>query len=105
TLQNTDPANSYTVRIGGSLRSDDGRVVVTIDNAYAASPITLAPGASRSLNARETGLYDEGSVIVTGADRDVIARTGRLPEARYRACLQALDFTTLEPLSAPDPSG
>ncbi len=105
TLRNTDATKSYRIRLGGSVASDDGGVTISLDNNFPAMAITLAPGATRTLNARQTGLFDPNAVQVTGADRDEIARTRKLPEGSYRACLQALDFNTLDPLSAGAPAG
>lgn len=105
TLVNTDPSNTYLVRLGGFIESDDGGVKIEIKNTFPATPITLPPGATKTINARGTGLLDPNAVTVTGADRDQIARTRRLPEGSYRACLQALDNNTLAPLSIGAPTG
>ena len=105
TLRNTDPTATYLVRLGGFIESDDGGVRIEIKNSFPATPITLPPGATKTINARGTGLLDPNAVTVTGADRDEIARTRRLPEGNYRACLQALDNNTLAPLSIGAPTG
>jgi hypothetical protein len=105
-LRNTSTTETFNVRIGGYAESTDGGGVrIEIRNDYPTAAITLAPGATVQLNARQTNLFEQDAVRVTGADRDEIARTRRLPEGSYRICLQVLDFTTLTPLSAGEPSG
>lgn len=106
TLQNTDASSGYTVRIGGFVENLDGSVRVEIDDDYVGLvTIDLAPGQTRVLSLRQTGLLNPNAVDIEGADADQISRTKRLPEGQYRICFQALDAETRNPLSLGEPSG
>lgn len=105
TLINNDRTRSYTVRLSGKGENLDGSVKLVTKNDFPASPIVVPAGATRAFNGNDLRLFDPDLVTITGGDRNVIARTGMLPEGSYRLCVQALDHTTLAPLSAGDPQG
>lgn len=104
TLRNTS-TQTQQVRIGGSAKSDDGRVVITIKNNFPVTPITVPAGGTVTLSGRETNLFNDDAVTISGADRSTVARTRRLPDGNYTICLQALDASTLAELSRGEPQG
>jgi TANFOR domain-containing protein len=104
-IQNNSQTETHTIRLSGRAENLDGSVVLTSKDDFPVTPITLAPGTMRTLNGNDLKLFDQNGVTVTGADRNVIARTGMLPEGEYRICVRALDFATLAPLSDGEPIG
>ncbi len=105
TLINNDRSRSYNVRLSGKGENLDGSVKLVTKDNIAVPPIVVPAGATKALNGNDLKLFDPNLVTITGADKNTIARTGMLPEGSYRLCVQALDHTTLAPLSASDPQG
>lgn len=105
TLINNDRSRSYNVRLSGKGENLEGSVKLVTKNDFPVPPIAVPAGATRALNGNDLKLFDPNLVTITGTDKNTIARTGMLPEGSYRLCVQALDHTTLAPLSASDPQG
>ncbi|HPF90473.1 MAG TPA: hypothetical protein PLL57_07435, partial [Flavobacteriales bacterium] len=98
-------AVSHDIYFAGSLSNDDGSIMVSIDGAqpWNAPPLFIPVGFS-SFNGSDLEPFVSsggGQVQYQGITEDDI-RLGLLPEGEYRLCLQAFDYQTNTPLSAPD---
>lgn len=98
-------SQSYDVRLSGFAENLDGSVRIVTKDEFARNRITVGPNATVNLNLRSLQLFTADAVQFFGTDRTNVARTKRLPEGSYRMCVRALEYTSLVPLSAAEPSG
>ncbi len=105
TLTNTS-ASAVQVQLTGSITGDNGMGAWVKPGYRSPQPIALAPGQVINLNGNDIDfLFDFNQIEYQGISRaDFIRGTG-LPEGTYQLCIQALDYTTHEPLSPEEPIG
>ena len=98
-------AVSHDIYFAGSIATLDGSISVLVEGgqAWNAPPLFIPIGFS-AFNGNDLEPFvvnGGGQVQYTGITEEDI-RLGLLPEGEYRLCLQAFDYHTNEPLSAPD---
>lgn len=103
-LRNTT-GQSFEVRLSGFAENLNGSVRIVTKDSYPRNRITVGPNAVVTLNMRDLQLFTGDAVDVIGTEKNTIARTKELPEGSYRMCVRALEYTSLDPLSAQQPSG
>lgn len=105
TIVNTSNEN-LTVFLAGSVSNltVDKSVRIPANEAPQVPPLVLQPGI-RILTGNElTTLINPNSLDYNGLTQAEVLN-GNLPEGLYQICLQAIDYTTLEPRSAQEPVG
>jgi hypothetical protein len=103
-LQNIS-GQTQEVRLAGFAESLDGGTRIETKLDFPTPCYTIPPGGTRTLNLSDFRLFDPEAISVRGGDKDIIARTRRLPEGAYRMCAIAVDCKTLDTLSPPIPAG
>ncbi len=104
-VRNTDANNRYEFRLGGSIQSEDGSIRIRSKDNVDMRMFEIEAGSVKTLSGLDWNLFNQNQVEGTGVDRDLVARTGRLPEGHYTLCAWALDYNTRAQLSAPPPEG
>jgi TANFOR domain-containing protein len=104
-VRNTDAGNRYEFRLSGSIENADKSIRVRSKDNVDMRMFEIEAGAVKTLSGLDWNLFNQNQVEGSGVDRDMVARTGRLPEGEYTLCAQALDYTSRNPLSAPPPAG
>jgi hypothetical protein len=98
-----------SIKVGGSITSDNGLAAFTSPDYQPASPIILGPFETKVMLANQENqeYLDQANVDVEGDDAVInqIYQTGILPEGNYEICLRAYDFISGIPLSPDAPSG
>ena len=105
TIVNTSNEN-LTVFLAGSVSNltVDKSVRIPSNELPQVPPLVLQPGA-RILSGNELStLINPNSLDYNGLTQQEVLN-GNLPEGLYQICLQAIDYNTLEPRSAQEPSG
>lgn len=98
--------NQLNVRFQAMLTGDNGVEIRTNANHKPSKPLTLQPAQSYSFSGPQLKEYFNGDgVEFIGINRDVLMRTGQLPEGNYRLCARLLDYNTGAPLSPDFPGG
>lgn len=96
---------SHDVRLSGFAENLNGSVRIVTKDEFPRNRITVGPNATVNLNLRSLQLFTADAVRFFGTDQTNVARTKQLPEGSYRMCVRALEYTSLVPLSASEPSG
>lgn len=99
-------SDPQTVFLAGSISNltVDKSVRIPADQVPQVPPLVIEPGV-RILNGAELQTFvNPASLQFSGLTQQEVLN-GNLPEGLYQICLQAIDFNTLEPRSAPEPSG
>lgn len=105
TLINTS-RQSYQVQLVGSITGDNDVSIRTKGGYRSASPIQVPAGATvRVSQADIMVLFNDAALDFTGTSANEILRKNTLPEGMYQICVQALDYASLQPLSAGEPLG
>ena len=97
---------TYSVFLAGSIENltIDKGVSIPSNQVPQVPPLIIPPGV-RIINGSELQVYlNPSSVQFQGLTQQEVIN-GNLPEGLYQICLQAIDYTTLEPRSAQEPSG
>ncbi|MEZ5173320.1 MAG: hypothetical protein R2850_07385 [Bacteroidia bacterium] len=102
-----NPTNeAFTVFLAGSISNltVDKNVRIPSDQVPQVPPLIIQPGV-RIMNGAELQTFvNPASLQFNGLTQQEVLN-GNLPEGLYQICLQAIDFNTLEPRSAQEPSG
>ena len=98
---------TLSVRLGGVVEGlDNGIRIATKPGHRPNSPILLPPGGAVSLTGQQIEqLFSIGALDITGISVNELLSGSGLPEGRYRICIQAFEFDSETPLSAPAPDG
>ncbi len=105
TLINTT-RQSYQVQLVGSITGDNGVSIRTKVGYKSATPVLVNPSATVRVSSNDIlQLFDEGALDFTGISSNDIVSKNTLPEGMYQICVQALDYQSLQPLSAEEPQG
>lgn len=97
---------TFNVFLAGSIQNltVDKGVRIPNNEVPQVPPLVISPGV-RIINGSELQLYiNPASLEYQGLSQQEVIN-GNLPEGLYQICLQAVDFNTLEPRSAKEPSG
>jgi len=97
---------TFNVFLAGSIQNltVDKGVRIPANEVPQVPPLVISPGV-RIINGSELQLYiNPASLEYQGLSQQEVIN-GNLPEGLYQICLQAIDFSTLEPRSAQEPSG
>lgn len=105
TLQNTKPV-AKQIRLTGAFSGENG-IAVTIPPGFKpAQPVMLGPNQTLMLSGVQLKEYINPDVLsFAGISKAEVLQGNGLPEGNYTLCLQALDYASGAPLSAPAPSG
>ena len=109
TLINTDPNQTYALKLRSSVTGNNGISAEINPDFQPVRRIILPPGGSKVISGKELTQINrnltDADVITSGFNRDNLVRTGNLPEGMYQVCIQAFDYETNQPLSAQKPQG
>lgn len=94
------------IKLTGQLEGDNGIRITTKSNYVPLQPIVLAPNQVKQLNGLALkDIFDVNTLNVYGVDKVKIVQTSRLPEGNYTFCVQAVDISNNQVLSATAPLG
>ncbi|MDH7514305.1 MAG: carboxypeptidase-like regulatory domain-containing protein [Bacteroidota bacterium] len=98
----TNPTSmTYEVRFVGYIEGERrGRIAETKIDA-AIQPVIIPPGTS-SFNGVDAHLVEEGVVRYIGSSRAETERTGRIPEDRYRLCIEIVSYKNPQQKLSPE---
>jgi len=96
TLTNTS-ASTVQLKLLTSIEEAGGQISLEVKNSYLpASPITLMPFQTLSLNGAQLRNFNQGinenDVQYRGFDREQLIQSGALPEGVYTICLRAMTY-------------
>ncbi|MET1260717.1 fibronectin type III domain-containing protein [Flagellimonas sp. DF-77] len=107
TLNNLNPAGlSQEVRLTASATGNNGIALALNPSFLPSQPILIPPGGSVRLTGFQLQEYfDLNAWDLSGISAAALLRGGGLPQGDYELCVQALDYTTGQPLSMAAPNG
>ncbi|MBE8720879.1 hypothetical protein [Sphingobacterium pedocola] len=105
TVSNTSTAVQQ-IQLTGTITGNNGVAVWIRPGFRSPAPVTLNPGQILNLNGNDiVPLFDHNQIEYTGISQADFTRGVGLQEGTYQICIQALDYTTLQPLSPAQPIG
>lgn len=94
------------IQLTGSITGDNGVRAWVRAGYRSPNPIELAPGQAINLNGNDIAfLFDHNQIEYTGISQADFTRGVGLLEGTYDLCIQALDYTSHQPLSPEAPMG
>lgn len=96
------------VKLRVKIAGDNGVSISTNTSFTPSSPITLTAGAIQNLSFNSfelTDYFNLNNLNLAGVSAAQLRQNQALPEGNYSICVQALDYTTSQPLSAGEPMG
>lgn len=94
-----------TIKLKVSLTGDNGVSIVS-SNSSSVSSLQLFANQIKILNGTDLKNYlNINSAVVSGINKNDLFNGTGLPEGTYTLCIQAIDFTTGEPMSEAEPLG
>lgn len=99
-------ANTYSIFLAGSVATLDGSISVSTSasNPWPGAALVVPPGLHTYTGADLQPFAENTNAVYQGITMQDV-QNGLLPEGDYQVCLRAYDYSTLQALSAGEPSG